>query len=152
MTPPQPPQYSGYPQDPPYPGHSPYPAVPAPGPTKKRRYLLPDVLATVVLSVVVGLAAVISAALSLWFGFVGDSCRNDQCFESTAAQLTYPVTFGGIAVAVVGGLLGIGVSALCRWPLWVWPAMALVVVVASFIAGALLTHSVYACCHAASGG
>ena len=100
-----------------------------------------DTLATVVIGVLAVLAAVVSVGISPFFVMTTDACGPDNCHLSLLT-LAYVVTWGGIAVAALVGVIG-AVRAARRGPrTWVWAATALAIVVASFGIGALLAVAV----------
>lgn len=56
--------------------------------------------------------------------------------------MAYGLTWGGIAVAIIGAIVGM-VSANRRGTvLWIWPALAVVLIGATFAGGAAVAASV----------
>ncbi|MBU3705767.1 MAG: hypothetical protein FGM50_03675 [Mycobacterium sp.] len=100
-----------------------------------------DRAAAVTLSVVATLAGLGSVAFSLFFVMATDSCGPDNCSGSRLV-LSYVVTWGGVAMAGVVAIAGMVAAARRGMPLWVWPLLALVLVAATFAAGAALAMSV----------
>lgn len=110
-----------------------YPAHPPP---RRRRSAL-DVVATTTLIVVLLLAAVASFAFSGYFEMATDMCGRD-CGQPWVS-LAYLVTWGGLVVALVMAVLGIVVAARRATPMWIWPALAVLLVFGSFAAGMMLS-------------
>jgi hypothetical protein len=106
----------------------------------QRRHSAVDVTLTSILSAVAGLAALTALGFSMFFAMATDSC-DERCNYSTL-DTAYLVTWGGVAIAVVGGASGLIVAAKRGRPMWIWPALALVVIAASTLAGAMFANSV----------
>lgn len=99
-----------------------------------------DRIASVVLSALAALAAAGSLAISPFFVMATDSCGHDNCRDSLVTW-AYAVTWGGIALAVVLALGGMIAAARRRTVMWVWPALALLLVLVTFGIGSLLASS-----------
>ena len=78
--------------------------------------------------------------LSLFFAMATDSCST-KC-NTGYGNWAYPVTWGGIALSLLPASVGVTLAAVRRSIMWVWPALGLVIVVGSFIAGAALTETI----------
>lgn len=99
-----------------------------------------DRVASIVLTVLALLAGLVSLFFSPFFVMSTDACGHDDCREDLVTW-AYAVTWGGLALAALVGVLGMIVAARRRTTMWVWPAAALVVVVATFVIGAQLASS-----------
>lgn len=99
-----------------------------------------DRLATIVTGVLAVLAGMGSLFFSPFFVMATDSCGHDDCRDSLVAW-AYVVTWGGLALAAVTAVAGMVVAARRRSVMWVWPALALVLVVVTFAIGAQLASS-----------
>ncbi len=110
-----------------------------PGPPRDHRSPA-DRIATVVLATVTVLATLTSLFFSPFFVMATDSCGHDNCRDSLVTW-AWVVTWGGAAVAAVVAVGGMIASARRRTTMWVWPALALLLVVATFLIGAVLASS-----------
>jgi cytochrome bd-type quinol oxidase subunit 2 len=99
-----------------------------------------DRVASVVLAALAVLAAVVSLIVSPFFVMSTDACGHDDCRDSLVVWAD-AVTWGGVAVAAVVGVAGMIAAARRRTVMWVWPALALLVVVTTFVIGAELASS-----------
>jgi len=72
-----------------------------------------------------------------------DSCGTNDCDESKIAW-AYVVTWGGVALAVIVAVAGMVIAARRGTAMWIWPALALLLVVAAFAGGFALAVSVAA--------
>jgi hypothetical protein len=99
-----------------------------------------DVVATVVTFTLAALAASLSLVFSFFFGMVTDGCGND-C-NTAPLDWVYPVTWGGIAIAAVVAVGGVVIAARRGRVMWVWPTLALVLMVVTFVIGGELVDSV----------
>jgi len=88
----------------------------------------------------VGIAALGTLGFSFFFAMATDSC-GEQCNYS-ALNAAYLVTWGGVAVAVIVAASGVIVAAVRGWMMWIWPTLALVVIVVALVIGVLLANSV----------
>jgi hypothetical protein len=79
--------------------------------------------------------------LSLFFAFTSDTCPTADCPPVPLGidELIYPVTWGGIGVGFAVAVIGPFVSLWRRWYMLIWPAVAIGVVIASFVAGFAMT-------------
>jgi hypothetical protein len=96
---------------------------------------------TVLLSVLAGLAALASVGMSPFFVMAADSCGVNNCDESRMTW-AFALTWGGVALAVLVAVVGMVRAARRGSPTWVWPALALVLVIATFFGGFALAASV----------
>lgn len=85
-------------------------------------------------------AGLFSLWYSLFFGMATDSC-GDNC-NTTALGWAYVVTWGGIATAALVAILGTIVAAARGRLMWIWPTLALVLIVVAIVTGVLLANSV----------
>ena len=115
--------------------HYPYPPVYRP-----RRHSVVDITITSILSAVAGLAALGSLSFSFFFAMATDSC-GEQCDYATL-NAAYLVTWGGVGFAVLVGASGVIVAAVRGRMMWIWPALALVLILAALFIGMLLANSV----------
>jgi hypothetical protein len=100
-----------------------------------------DRFLTVLMSVLAALAAVVSVGLSPFFVMATDACGPRECDESKLTW-AYLVTWGGVALAVAVAVAGMVRAARRGSALWLWPALALVLVIGTFAGGFVLAGSV----------
>jgi len=100
-----------------------------------------DRLATVVMAVLAVLAALVSLFVSPFFGMTTNACDPSDC-DGSAIAWAYGLAWGGVAVAAAVAVAGMVVAARRKTLMWVWPALALVLVVVSFVLGSRLASSV----------
>lgn len=112
------------------------PPAPLSPPTRPRPSAV-DTAVTTALALVTLLAAVASFAFSGYFELATDNCGRD-CGRPWVA-LAYLVTWGGLVVAALVAALGIAVAARRARPMWIWPALATILVFGSFAAGLALS-------------
>jgi hypothetical protein len=106
-----------------------------------RRHSAVDISLTVILSALAGLSAVAAVSFSFFFVMATDSCGSRPCnFDALTAA--YIVTWGGIGVAVLVGVVGIAVAAVRNRLMWIWPAGSLLLITASTGIGLSLANSV----------
>lgn len=133
-----------FPHQPPYPGYYPYhPPLPYQQRQGLRRSRVAtwDVVCTAIAWSVLFMAAVAATWVSLFFAFATDSCSGDcPPVPYGIDNWIYPVTWGGIAVALTMGTFGPLISIWRRWYMFVWPAIALVIVIVSVVAGFAMTE------------
>ncbi len=98
---------------------------------------------TVLMSVLAGLAALASVGMSPFFVMATDPCAARACDESKLTW-AYLLTWGGVGVAVVVAVVGMRMAKRRGTAMWIWPALALVLVVATFAGGFALAASVAA--------
>jgi hypothetical protein len=108
-------------------------------PAHRRRHSVVDITITSILSAVAGLAALGSLSFSLFFAMATDSC--DEHCNYNALNAAYVVTWGGVAFAVLVGASGVIVAAVRGWVMWVWPALALALIVTALAIGVHLADS-----------
>ena len=99
-----------------------------------------DRVATVVLSALTVLAALASLFFSPFFVMTTDACGHDNCRENLVTW-AWAVTWGGVGVAAVVAVGGMIAAARRRTTMWVWPALAVAIVVGTFVIGAVLASS-----------
>jgi hypothetical protein len=116
------------------------PQYPYPPAYQPRRHSVVDITITSILSAVAGLAALGSLWFSLFFAMATDSC-GEQC-DYPALNAAYLVTWGGVGAAVLIGAAGVIVAAVRGWKMWIWPLLALGLIVAALGIGLHLADSV----------
>lgn len=133
MTLPQPPHHF-YSAD----CHPPHPWAP---PARRPRLATWDVICTAILSAVLLMVAAGAAWLSLFFAFAADKCPSDGCqpVPYRVDAFIYPVTWGGIGLALLIGAVGPFLSAWRRWRMFFWPLIAIGIVIAGLMAGFAMT-------------
>lgn len=92
------------------------------------------------MSVLAVLAGMGSFFFSWFFAMATDACGS-QC-NTAALDWAYPVTWGGILLAGGVALVGMRMAGKPRWPMWIWPTVALALIVVTFLIGAQLADSV----------
>lgn len=92
------------------------------------------------MSVLAVLAGLVSAFFSPFFVMATDACGHDDCRDSLVTW-AYAVTWGGLGLAALVGVVGMVVSARRKTTMWIWPALALVLVIVTFVIGAQLASS-----------
>lgn len=100
-----------------------------------------DTIATVVLAVLAVLAAIAAVLISPFFVMATDACGPDNC-DMSELTMAYVMTWGGVALAALLGVIGTVRAARRHTTLWHWPAAALALVIAGFAIGALFAMSV----------
>lgn len=112
-------------------------------PEQHLRHSAADRTATVIAAVMSLLAAAGSVLLSPFFVMTTDGCGPNNCHMS-ALTWAYVVTWGGVALAALVAVVGT-VRAIRRGTaMWIWPVVALALVVVTFGLGFLLAVSVSA--------
>src|SRR5271167_683479 len=94
-------------------------------PPQQKQRSTADVIATVVTLLLAVIAGVLSLSFSMFFAMAADPCGSNNC--NTAA------------IVAIGGTL---FAALRRRLMWVWPTVALVLIIAATGIGTLLAGSV----------
>jgi len=105
-----------------------------------RRHSVVDITLTSILSVVAALAAMGTVGFSFFFVMAADSC--DQRCSYDALNAAYAVTWGGVGVAVLIGASGVIVAAVRGWLMWIWPTLALVLILVALGIGVHLADTV----------
>ncbi len=82
-----------------------------------------------------------SFAFSWFFVMATDSCGPDNCHESRL-WMAYVLTWGGIAIAVIVAVAGMIRAARRGTALWVWPALAVLLIGLTWAGGAALATAV----------
>ena len=100
-----------------------------------------DRMASVVMSTLALLAGLVSLFVSPFFAMSTDACGSTGCRDSLITW-AYAVTWGGVALGVVVAVAGMVTAARRGTVMWVWPALALVLVVATFVSGSQLASAV----------
>ena len=112
----------------------------AAAPSTRRRSPV-DRAVTVVMCVVAAVAAGCSVVSSFFFVMATDSCGSDNC-DLSKITWAYALTWGGVGVALALSVTGLIMAARRGTAMWVWPVMALVLVLATFAGGAAVAMSV----------
>ena len=99
-----------------------------------------DRVATIVLTVLAVLTGMVSLFFSPFFVMSTDACGHNNC-RDWLVTWAYAVTWGGLAVAALIGVVGMIVAARRGTTMWIWPAWALALVVVTFVIGAQLASS-----------
>ena len=115
----------------------PYPYYP---PVPPKRHTTVDITLTVILSALACLSAVVAVCFSFFFVMATDSCGARHC-DYDALGAAYLVTWGGIGLAIVIGVVGIIVTAVRKATMWIWPAVSLVAIAISTSIGLSLANS-----------
>lgn len=100
-----------------------------------------DVICTAVLSAVLLMVAAGAAWLSLFFAFAADKCPSDGCqpVPYHVDAFIYPVTWGGIGLALLIGAVGPLLSVWRRWRMFFWLLTAIGIAIAGLMAGFAMT-------------
>ncbi|GBG36682.1 hypothetical protein [Mycobacterium montefiorense] len=115
------------------------PHVPQPPQHKQRS--TGDTIATVIMFVLAAIAGVLSISFSFFFVMATDPCSNNNC-DTSALDWAYAVTWGGVGVAALIAVGGIIIAASRKRLMWVWPTIALVLILVAVMIGAQLADSV----------
>jgi uncharacterized BrkB/YihY/UPF0761 family membrane protein len=99
-----------------------------------------DRVASVIAAALALLAAAASLFFSPFFVMTTDACGHDDCRDPLVTW-AYVVTWTGVGLAAVVGIGGMLLAARRRTVMWVWPALALLLVVATFVIGAQLASA-----------
>lgn len=99
-----------------------------------------DRVATLIACALASLAVMVSLFFSPFFVMATDSCGHDNCRDPLVTW-AYAVTWGGVAIAVVVAVVGMIRAIRRRTVMWIWPAIALALVVVTFVVGAQLASS-----------
>ena len=99
-----------------------------------------DTVATVILLVLAGIAGALSISFSFLFVMATDSC-SDNC-DTSALDWAHLVTWGGVGLAAIIAVAGIVIAAARKRVMWVWPGVALGLIIVAVVIGALLANSV----------
>jgi hypothetical protein len=105
---------------------------PGHGPSKN------DALIAGLLSAAAVLAGAASLYLSLFFAMAGDACMSNQCGNGLVILAAYLIAWGGVAAAGWLTFFRSARSAQRGEPTWPYPAAAIVVIIGTFIAGAMV--------------
>ncbi len=100
-----------------------------------------DRVASVALTALALFAALVSLFFSPFFVMTTDACGPGECDDSVVAW-AYAVTWGGVILAAVVAVAGMIYAARHATAMWVWPMLATVLVVVTFVIGAQLASSV----------
>ena len=109
--------------------------------TAQRQRPTTDIIATIVAFVLAAAAGALSFSISPLFVMATDPCSNNNC-DTATLNWAYVVTWGGLGVAAVVAIGGAVFAAVRQRVMWVWPTVALALIVVTFIIGTLLAGSV----------
>lgn len=100
-----------------------------------------DVVCTVALLVLLALLATATSWPERLFGFLANVCEDETCGPVPYGLDLYihPVVWGGIGAALTAAVVGPVVSLLKGWYMSFWPVLSLALVMASSVAGSMLT-------------
>ena len=100
-----------------------------------------DVTCTVALLAALLVAATATDWGSRLFGFLEAVCTGDDCLPVPYGVdfYIYPLVWGGIGAAIAAAVVGPVVSMLKGWYLYVWPLLAIALIIGSSGAGSVLT-------------
>jgi hypothetical protein len=107
---------------------------------QQRRHSAVDITLTSILSVVAGLAAFGTVGFSFFFVMAADSCDEHCAYD--ALNAAYIVTWGGVGLAVLLAVAGVIVAAVRGWLMWIWPAVALLLILVALGTGVHLANGV----------
>lgn len=110
-------------------------------PTQQKRRSTADIVATVVLLLIAATAGVLSLCFSMFFAMAADPCGSINC-NTGAIGWAYGVTWGGVGIAAVIAIGGTFIGAARHRIMWVWPTVALVLIVAAVGIAMVLLNSV----------
>src|SRR5271156_4027594 len=102
-----------------------------------RRHSVVDITLTSILSVVAALAALGTVGFSFFFVMAADSCDERCAYE--ALDAAYAVTWVGVAILI--GVSGVIVAAVRGWLMWIWPALALLLILVALGIGVHLADT-----------
>ncbi|WAJ46536.1 hypothetical protein OK015_08790 [Mycobacterium sp. Aquia_216] len=100
-----------------------------------------DTVATIILFVLAAIAGVLSVSYSFFFVMATDSCTGKNC-DTSALDWAYAVTWGGVGIAAIVAVGGIIIAAARKRIMWVWPTIALLLIIVAVAIGAQLANSV----------
>jgi hypothetical protein len=100
-----------------------------------------DLICTVALLTLLVVLATATSWPSKLFGFLADVCTDETCglVPYGIDMYIYPVVWGGIGAAVAAAAIGPIVSLLKGWYMSFWPVLALTILMASSVAGSMIT-------------
>lgn len=101
-----------------------------------------DLVLALVLYACAAALGLVAAYFTVFFAFATDPCSPNKCREGYLVA-AFAVSWGGTALALLGSLVMIIVAAVKRWYMWYWPVLAMVLIVATFVGGAVLASEVY---------
>jgi hypothetical protein len=99
-----------------------------------------DTIATVIMFALAAIAGALSVSFSFFFVMATDSCSHN-C-DTSGLDWAYAVTWGGVGVAAIIAVGGIIIAAARKRVMWVWPGVALMLIIVAVVTGALLANSV----------
>jgi uncharacterized BrkB/YihY/UPF0761 family membrane protein len=110
-------------------------------PTQQKQRSTADVIATVATLLLAVIAGVLSLSFSIFFPMAADPCGSNNC-NTDAIGWGYLVTWVGVGLAAIVAIGGTLFAALRRRLMWVWPTVALVLIIVATVIGSLLAGSV----------
>ncbi len=103
------------------------------------RHSTTDIVVTVIVFAVAALAGLGLIWGSFFFALAADSCQS-PC-DGSPITWAYLVTWGGTAIAAVIAVVGVTIAAARGRLMWLWPTLALGLIVVAGGAGVLLVNS-----------
>lgn len=100
-----------------------------------------DTIVTVIMSVLAAIAGVVAVSYSFIFAMATDSCSANNC-DTSALDWAYAVAWGGVGIAAIVGVGGIIIAAARKRVMWVWPTIALGLIIVAVVIGSMLANSV----------
>lgn len=100
-----------------------------------------DVIATITLLVLLVTLATATTWPTRLYGFLSDVCTGETCglVPYGVDMYIYPVVWGGVGAAIAAAGIGPFVSLLKGWYMSFWPVLSLAILMASSVAGDMLT-------------
>jgi hypothetical protein len=100
-----------------------------------------DLICTIALLTLLVVLATATSWPSKLFGFLAGVCTEETCglVPYGIDMYIYPVVWGGIGAAVAAAVIGPFVSLLKGWYMSFWPVLALAILMASCVAGTMIT-------------
>jgi hypothetical protein len=110
-------------------------------PVRRVRVAVWDVICTVAVWAVLFIVTTTTSWPSQLFEFLADVCPPDSCppVPFGLDMWIYPVVWGGIGAAIAAAVIGPCVSVVKGWYMFVWPILAIAIVIVTAAAGAALT-------------
>jgi hypothetical protein len=116
-----------------------HPYYPPQQPPPKRHSTI-DAVATAIMCMLAFGAAGLSFFYSLFFAMVTDACST-SC-NTAPLGWAYVVTWGGLGLATVITIAGLTTASRRGRIMWIWPTLALVLIIVATISGVLLADMV----------
>ncbi len=100
-----------------------------------------DVICTIALMTLLVVLATATTWPTRLFGFLANVCEGDTCGAVPFGidYYIHPLVWGGVGAAIAAAVVGPLVSLLKGWYMSFWPVLSLALIVASAVAGSILT-------------